>query len=70
MAEKTYKQQEEDARQVGEPVVEYNVTHPTSKPYVIPEKELASVMIAKEQIARGEYYTQKEMDKRLAEWLG
>ncbi len=70
MAEKPYKQREEESLQVGDPVVEYSASYSASKAYVIPENELSSVMAAKEQIARGEYYTEDEMEKRIAEWLG
>ncbi len=69
MAEKLYKQREVESRQVGEPVAEYGASCSASKAYVILENELSSVMTAKEQIARGEYYTQEEIDKMVAKWL-
>ena len=37
--------------------------------YQVTDSERKSIMLAKEQYARGEYYTESEMDKIVAEWL-
>ena len=65
---KKYKQQENKPLQVGEPVAAYQKQD--TNVYQIPEHELASVMRAKEQYARGEYITHEELEKLVEEWLG
>lgn len=37
--------------------------------YWLSDEERISVMKAKEQYAKGEYFTQEEMDEIVAEWL-
>lgn len=84
MAIKPYKTQESEAQQVSEPVVAYQQLNPlpqdsdalegrsnsvSSNIYQVTEMEQVSIMRAKEQYVRGEYLTQEEMDKKVAEWL-
>ena len=65
---KKYKQQENKPLQVCVPVAAYQKQD--TNVYQIPEHELASVMRAKEQYARGEYITHEELEKLVEEWLG
>ena len=65
---KKYKQQENKPLQVCEPVAAYQKQD--TNVYQIPEHELATVMRAKEQYARGEYITHEELEKLVEEWLG
>lgn len=67
MAAKKYEQQESKLLQVNEPVAAYQKQD--ANVYRIPEQELASVMRAKEQYARGEYITHEEFEKRVEGWL-
>ena len=83
MATKPYKPQESESQQVSEPATVYQRTLPgeqstlrdednlsaSSHVYQVNDAERTSIMRAKEQYARGEYYTQEEMDQIVAEWL-
>ena len=84
MARKPYKPQDSEPQQVSEPVVAYQQLNPlqqdsdalegrssfvSSNIYQVTEMEQVSIMRAKEQYVRGEYLTQEEMDKKVAEWL-
>ncbi|MDY5239701.1 hypothetical protein [Bacteroides helcogenes] len=64
---KYIQQQENEPLQACEPVAAYQKQE--AHVYQIPENELASVMRAKEQYARGEYITHEELEKRVEEWL-
>lgn len=55
-----------------EPMATYQRTDPATyreNVYQVTDSERKSIMLAKEQYARGEYYTESEMDKIVAEWL-
>ena len=69
MDTKPYKHQEEDTSILCDTALEYQTGASKSHLYVIPENELPYIMRAKEQFARGEYYTEEEMEKRIEEWL-
>lgn len=67
MAIKPYKPQESEAQQVNEPAVAYQQR--VADVYPVTDEERMSIMKAKEQYVRGEYCTQEDMDKKVAEWL-
>lgn len=69
---KTYKSEPPEIPSAQEPMVAYLRTDPATYPkslYQVNDSERESIMRAKEQFARGEYYTESEMDKMVAEWL-
>ncbi len=68
---KTYKPQEEEkATILCEPAAaHYGQASTHQRLYQVTEVEKNSIMRAKEQFARGEFYTEEEMNKRIAEWL-
>lgn len=69
MATKPYPEREETPCVAKEPSVAYQTSNNVVTAYQVTDAEHASIMRAKEQIARGEFYTESEMDKMVAEWL-
>lgn len=67
MDTKANERNEKKPRVVSEPAITYY--QDTSDVYVLNDEELASILLAEEQLKRGEYITQKEMDKHVKEWL-
>jgi len=69
MATKHYPQMDETPCITKEPDVAYQPASRISNVYHVSDVERESIMRAKEQFARGEFYTESEMDKMVAEWL-
>ena len=69
MATKPYPQIEETPCVANEPVVAYHSASNVANVYQVTEAERESMMRAKEQFARGEFCSESEMDKMVAEWL-
>ena len=69
MKTKPYPQIEEKPLVLEEPAVAYGMTSSLTNVYQVTDAERESIMRAKEQYARGEYYTESEMDRMVAEWL-
>ncbi len=62
-------QNEETAQKLCETTVDYQPQMSSPRLYNIPPNELEAVLRAKEQLSRGEHFTQEEMDKFVSEWL-
>ena len=70
MATKPYPQIEEKPVVANEPVVAYgSAASQVMNVYQVTDVERESIMRAKEQFLRGEFCTEGEMDKMVAEWL-
>ena len=67
MATKPYPKMEEKPTAANEPSVEYYSTHQVMSVYQVTDVERESIMRAKEQFLRGEFCTESEMDKMVAE---
>lgn len=67
MARKPYKPQDSEGQQVNESAAAYQQR--IADVYLVTDEERTSIAKAKEQYARGEYCTQEDMDKKVAEWL-
>lgn len=70
MKTKPYPQMEEKQTMANEPAVAYGMTVSPMNVYQVTDAERDSILRAKEQYARGEFYTENEMDKMVAEWFG
>ncbi len=67
---KEYTHQEPWSTQVAEPAEVYHTTLNRGAHLYSPTLlELESIKRGEEQIARGEYYTEEEMDQMMKEWL-
>ena len=67
---KKYTHEEPRSMQVAEPAGVYHTTLSRGAHLYSPTLlELESIKRGEEQIARGEYYTQEEMDQMMKEWL-
>lgn len=69
MATKPYPQIEETLGVANEPSVAYQAGYRVADVYQVTDTERESIMRAKEQFARGEFCSESEMDKMVAEWL-
>ena len=70
MATKPYPQMEEKPIVANEPAVAYGSAETlVTNVYQVTDVERESIMRAKEQFLRGEFCTESEMDKLVAEWL-
>lgn len=69
MATKPYPPIEETPCVAKEPVVAYQAGSNVMNVYQVTDTERESIMRAKEQYAHGEFCTENEMDKMVAEWL-
>lgn len=69
MAIKPYPEIEETPCVAKEPSVAYQPSSNVVSAYPVTDVEHDSIMRAKEQFTRGEFYTESEMDKMVAEWL-
>ena len=69
MATKPYPQIEETPCVANEPAVSYQASSNVMNVYQMADAERESIMRAKGQFARGEFCTESEMDKMVAEWL-
>lgn len=69
MKTKPYPQMEEKPTMANEPAVAYGMAVSPMNVYQVTDAERDSILRAKEQYARGEFYTENEMDKMVAEWL-
>ena len=70
MKTKPYCQMKEKPTMANEPAVAYGMASSLANVYQVTDAERESIMRAKEQYARGEFYTESEMDKTVAEWFG
>ena len=71
MKTKPYSQIEENPTTANEPAVAYgNVATAGINVCQVTDAERDSILRAKEQYVRGEYYTESEMDKMVAEYDG
>ena len=68
MTKKLYSQLEEAANVVNEPSVAYQQPINTVSIYQLTDAEHRSILRAKEQYVRGEYLSESDMDKLVAEW--
>ncbi|MDR0894535.1 MAG: hypothetical protein LBN06_04455 [Prevotellaceae bacterium] len=70
MSTKKYKMQETTEQTAAEPLVAYGSVHQrhTQDVYVLNEREKESIRISEEQFARGEYYTEEEVDAMFEQW--
>jgi hypothetical protein len=70
MSKKKYEIQEATAQTAAEPLVTYGNVHQrhTQDVYVLNEREKESIRISEEQYARGEYYTEEEVDAMFDQW--
>ena len=68
MTKKLYSQSEETANVVNEPSVAYQQSINTVSVYQLTDAEHRSISRAKEQYVRGEYISESDMDKLVAEW--
>ena len=69
MTTKPYPHKEETQHMASEPAVAYQPTNNVVNVFQVTDIERESIMRAKEQFARGEFCTESEMDKVVAEWL-
>ncbi len=71
MTIKKYTLEDTSTQKVSEPMAVYYQSKQTVSIncYVPTPTELTSIRNGKEQIARGEFYTQEEVDKMMNEWL-
>ncbi|WP_291527798.1 hypothetical protein [Bacteroides sp. UBA939] len=69
MAAKLYKPQDSEASQVNEPMAVYQRTAAEINSCALSETELNIILRSKEEYKQGEYYTQKEVDKMIEQWL-
>lgn len=69
MANKPYPQIEETSDVANEPAVAYQAGNRVADVYQVSDTGRESIMRAKEQYARGEFCSESEMDKMVAEWL-
>ena len=69
MKTKPYPKIEEKPVGANESAVAYHSTNQVMSVYQVTDVERESIMRAKEQFLRGEFCTESEMDKMVAEWL-
>ena len=69
MTTKPYPHKEETPNMASESVVAYQPTNNVVNVFQVTDIERESILRAKEQFARGEFCTESEMDKMVAEWL-
>ena len=69
MKTKPYPKMEEKPMVTNEPVVAYHSANQVMNVYLVTDVERESIMRTKEQFLRGEFSTESEMDKMVAEWL-
>ena len=69
MKTKPYPKMEEKPMVTNEPVVAYHSANQVMNVCQVADFERESIMHAKEQFLRGEFCTESEMDKMVAEWL-
>ncbi len=71
MNPKEYTIGEDTTLQVAEPVALYGSYNRTAETHLYSptQTEMASLKRSEEQLARGEYYTEEEVDKMVNEWL-
>ena len=67
MKTKPYPKIEETPGEANEPAVVYHSTNQVMSVYQVTDVERESIMRAKEQFLRGEFCTESEMDKMVAE---
>ena len=67
MKTKPYPKIEEKPVEAYEPAVVYHSTNQVMSVYQVTDVERESIMRAKEQFLRGEFCTESEMDKMVAE---
>lgn len=69
MTKRKYIKPVEVKQTVGEPTVACEYTSHGVGTIALSETEIEAIKCSKEQIARGEYFTQEELDKHLRRWL-
>ncbi|MDR0962444.1 MAG: hypothetical protein LBM62_07810 [Mediterranea sp.] len=67
MANKKYKPYEPTKQEVNDPIAAYGTLQSNNGVYVLTKEEEEACRIAEEQFARGEYYTQEEVDIMMKE---